>query len=302
MSVFDKINQATQQVNRVGSLVNQGAQVLGDIVGPRKAPTDDYESQRSFLSNDDDDEDEDESVFNSSPSRPVSRRKTDLELRRMAETKGNMVFVLMKTVSSAFKSLISRILISKNTDEEVSEIFARLSDMAENEGVNVYQFVPSEEQMLELGITDKNLLLNEGKKAEKKRNLLKALEEETPDIDEVFKQAVIESLFNRYKEEDERGELKTEGLMDVIVSYSMVSVVGVFSNSGYNIIDMVLDLFIKKKPIINPSAPKVKTNGNENGKTIEELAGDRDTKHGQNTQNDDAGQDSFESGPTLDSI
>lgn len=300
MSVFDQINNATKQVTRVGSLVNQSAQVLGDIVGPRKAPTNDYENpSNNFLGDDDDD---DKNVFAPSyQQQPVSRRKTDAELRRMAETKGNMVFVLMKTVSSAFKSLISRILISKNTDEEVTEIFARLSDMAENEGVNVYQFVPSEEQMLELGITDKNLLLNEGKKAEKKRNLLKALEEETPDIDEIFKQAVIESLYNRYKDEDERGELKPEGLMDVIVSYSMVSIVGVFSNSGYNIIDMVLDLFMAKKPIINPSAPKVK-NGNENRKTIEELARDRDPQHWQNTPSNDTGEDSIESGPTLDSL
>jgi len=304
MSLFDKINKATNTVNQAGRLVQQGSTFINDIVGTRAKPTEDYPEQEEF---------DDPNEMNSFPDPPINhsptrRLRSESDLRRMAETKGNMVFVLMKSVSVAVKSIISRILITKGSDEEVTELFSRLSDMADDAGVNVYQFVPTEVQMEELGITDKNLLLNEGKKAEKKRNLLRALEEENPEIDDVFKEAVIESLYNKYRDEDERGELKVEGLMDVIMSYGMVTVVGAFSNSGYNIIDMLLDLVLKKKPITAPVKPKTvisnppTTVQNGSGSTLEELVSNRGKEFGQNVPDDEHGTNGFEPEPTIDSL
>ena len=295
MSLFDKINKATNTVHQAGRLVQQGSTFINDIVGTRAKPTDDYQPQQE-----DDDDDHDQGGYYPEP--PVShspsrRLRSESELRRMAETKGNMVFVLMKTAASAAKSIIARILVTKGTDEEVTELFSRLNDMADDAGVNVYQFVPSEEQMAELGIVDKNLLLNEGKKAEKKRNLLQKLEEETIERDAVFKEAVIEALYNKYRDEDERGELKAEGLMDVALAFGMVEIGGAFSDSGYNIIDMLLDLVLKKKPITAPVKPKTVVSNppttvqNVAGSQLEELVSHRSAEFGQDVPNDADSED-----------
>lgn len=284
-SLFDRIGSATKTVSQAVPLVEQGSRFLNDIVGGRPSPSRD---------DDQDDPDEDYSAPISGGYSGKRQLRSESDLRRMAETKGSMIFVMMKSASTAIKSIISRLLITKGTDDEVSELFGRLQDMADNAGVNVYQFVPTEEQMAELNITDKNLLLNEGKKAEKKRNLLKALEEEDPEVDSVFKGAVIEALYNKYREEDERGELKAEGLSDVIFSYSMVTIVGTFSNSGYNIVDMLLDLIFKKKPIIAPPRPKSSISTpptpleeDVQGTTaLEKLVSDRSERHGEDIPGD----------------
>lgn len=293
MSLFERINQATNVVQKAGPLVEQGSRLLSDIVGTRKAPT--FDQEEYFQS--------EESGEYENPMQPPSgytpkrSLRSEHDLRQMAITKGGMVFVLMKSVSVAAKSLISRLLITKGTDEEVTALFGKLEDMADDAGVNVYQFVPSEEQMAELGIIDKSLLLAEGKKAEKKRNLLRALEEENPEVDEVFKGAVIEALYNQYREQDLRGELKADGLWDIVISYTVVTTAGVFSNSGYNVVDMLLDLVMKKKPIVSPDRPKVANStptiltDNGNREHIQELVGDGGEEFGQDLSNHEDGPD-----------
>lgn len=300
-SLFDRIGSATKTVSQAVPLVEQGSRLLNDIVGGRPSPSRD---------DDQDDPEEDYSAAVSGVYSGKRQLRSESDLRRMAETKGSMIFVMMKSASTAIKSIISRLLITKGSDDEVTELFGRLQDMADDAGVNVYQFVPTEEQMAELNITDKNLLLNEGKKAEKKRNLLKALEEEDLEVDNVFKGAVIEALYNKYREEDERGELKAEGLSDVIFSYSMVTIVGTFSNSGYNIVDMLLDLIFKKKPIISPVAPRPKTPNftpptpleNVQGTALEKLVSDRSEGHGQNLSSDADSPIDDDPQPAIDSL
>lgn len=248
MSLFSSINKATSAASNASSFLQSGAKLIDDVVGFRE----DKPFNNPVVRNNQDFESEgfEGNAFQSQPSHARSTRsRSDDELLRMAKTNGGVQFLMMKSASDIAKALISRILISRSSDEEMIEKFERLKDMANDAGVSVYQFQPTEQQLEELGIADKTALVNEGRKAEKKNDLLEKLDKEQPDVDEVFKDAIIEALYHKYKEQDERGELQADSVMTVVMNYMMVQVGSALTDSGYSVVDMFMDLIGKKKPI-----------------------------------------------------
>lgn len=247
MSLFNSIKDATNAASNASSFIQRGARLIDDVVGVRE----DKPFNNPVIRNEQDFEDEDEgSAYQAQANYSRSTRsRSDDELLRMAKTNGGVQFLMMKSASDIAKALISRILINRSSDEETIAKFERFKDMANDEGVSVYQFQPTEQQLEELGIADKTALVNEGRKAEKKNDLLEKLDKEQPDVDEVFKDAIIEALYHKYKEQDERGELQADSVMTVVMNYMMVQVGSALTDSGYSVVDMVMDLIGKKKPI-----------------------------------------------------
>lgn len=246
MSLFNSIKDATNAASNASSFIQRGARLIDDVVGVRE----DKPFNNPVIRNEQDFEDEDErSAYQAQANYSRTRSRSDDELLRMAKTNGGVQFLMMKSASDIAKALISRILINRSSDEETIAKFERFKDMANDEGVSVYQFQPTEQQLEELGIADKTALVNEGRKAEKKNDLLEKLDKEQPDVDEVFKDAIIEALYHKYKEQDERGELQADSVMTVVMNYMMVQVGSALTDSGYSVVDMVMDLIGKKKPI-----------------------------------------------------
>ncbi|MFN4145798.1 MAG: hypothetical protein ACK4GN_08250, partial [Runella sp.] len=211
---------------------------------------------------------------------------TEQELRTKATSQGRLIASLTKTVSSGVKIGLTRLLLINNeADEEAIELYRSFEQLAEQEGVSVYQFQPSPDQLEALGIIDKQELINQGKKAIRRAQLIEGLDQNDPELDDNFQEALIQAYYWFYKEKDEAGELQHDGVMSIVLTYVGGQIANSLSKSEYNIIDIVLDIVFrnKRKPyktVKNQyAAPQEYT-------TVEKLADYRNEEHRQNLPND----------------